>query len=208
LLLRHQATHSLAPLVKSHSLTWFGAALIERGGVNHYIAFHLPPKGLEGLEDIGGEALDAVPIESGVDGLVGSTAKAVKRLAAADGHTIAVDEPSTSDGSGGWLVARVIIGVVGAVLFVALIAGGFLLQRRRAPAQEAAPARSASPKSKPATQCVRPSETPEETSLAAYAATWGAKTEQGGDPEHYQERGAVGDRRESLVEPEHRIASV
>lgn len=57
LLLRHQATHSLAPLVKSHSLTWFEAAIVERGGVRRYEAYHLPAQGLEHLEDIGGEAV-------------------------------------------------------------------------------------------------------------------------------------------------------
>ena len=57
LLLRHQATHSLAPLVKSQSLTWFEAAIVERGGVRRYEAYHLPAQGLEHLDDIGGEAV-------------------------------------------------------------------------------------------------------------------------------------------------------
>jgi hypothetical protein len=78
LLLRHQATHSLAPLVKSHSLTWYEAALIERGGVMHYLAFHLPPKGLDELDDIGSQALREraqMLAERGLASLVGATAK-------------------------------------------------------------------------------------------------------------------------------------
>lgn len=78
LLLRHQATHSLAPLVKSHSLTWYEAALIERGGVQHYLAFHLPPKGLEDLDDIGAEALREraqTLAERGFGALVAATAE-------------------------------------------------------------------------------------------------------------------------------------
>jgi hypothetical protein len=57
LLLRHQATHSLAPLIKPNSLTLYEAAIIERGGVKDYVSCHLPPKGLDRLNDIGSTAL-------------------------------------------------------------------------------------------------------------------------------------------------------
>jgi hypothetical protein len=53
LLLRHQAAHSLAPLIKSHSLTLCEAAIVEQGGVKEYVSFHLPPKGIGGLSDVG-----------------------------------------------------------------------------------------------------------------------------------------------------------
>lgn len=59
MLLRHQATHSLAPLVKSVSLTWFLVALIEKGGVLGYQGHHLPPNGLQSLDDIRDEAVRA-----------------------------------------------------------------------------------------------------------------------------------------------------
>jgi hypothetical protein len=86
LLLRHQATHSLAPLIKSHSLTWYEAALIERGGVQHYLAFHLPPKGLEQLDDIGAEALRQraqTLVERGFGALVAATAELAALLVVA-----------------------------------------------------------------------------------------------------------------------------
>lgn len=51
LLLRHQATHSLAPIVEAHSLTWYEAGFIRDGGVIGYRAFHLPPRGLEDVQD-------------------------------------------------------------------------------------------------------------------------------------------------------------
>lgn len=57
LLLRHQTAHSLAPLIKSHSLTLYEAAIIERGGVNYYLSLHLPPKGLDKMSDIGSASL-------------------------------------------------------------------------------------------------------------------------------------------------------
>jgi hypothetical protein len=57
LLLRHQAAHSLAPLIKAHSLLLYEAALIERGGVMHYLSLHLPPKGLDRMKDIGAASL-------------------------------------------------------------------------------------------------------------------------------------------------------
>jgi hypothetical protein len=53
LLLRHQVAHSLAPLIKAHSLVLYEAALIERGGVTHYLSLHLPPKGLERMDNLG-----------------------------------------------------------------------------------------------------------------------------------------------------------
>jgi hypothetical protein len=86
LLLRHQATHSLAPLVKSHSLTWYEAALIERGGVMHYLAFHLPPKGLQDLDDIGSDALRAraqTLAKRGLALIVGATSELAALLPAA-----------------------------------------------------------------------------------------------------------------------------
>ncbi len=57
LLLRHQVAHSLAPLIKAHSLVLYEAALVESGGVTHYLSLHLPPKGLERMDDIGGASL-------------------------------------------------------------------------------------------------------------------------------------------------------
>lgn len=57
LLLRHQAAHSLAPLIKSHSLTLYEGAIIERGGVRYYESLHLPPKGLDKMSDIGSASL-------------------------------------------------------------------------------------------------------------------------------------------------------
>jgi hypothetical protein len=57
LLLRHQATHSLAPLIRSTSLTWYEAAFVEQGGVQRYVPYSLPPKGLDDLDDIGAQAL-------------------------------------------------------------------------------------------------------------------------------------------------------
>jgi len=57
LLLRHQTAHSLAPLIKAHSLLWYEAALIERGCVDHYLSCHLPPKGLDRMRDIGSASL-------------------------------------------------------------------------------------------------------------------------------------------------------
>jgi hypothetical protein len=57
LLLRHQATHSLAPLIDAPSLLLYEAAIIERGGVNHYLSLHLPPKGLQEMRDIGAASI-------------------------------------------------------------------------------------------------------------------------------------------------------
>jgi hypothetical protein len=89
----------------------------------------------------------AVPIRPGVEGLVDSTAEAVKRLAAADGHTIHVQKGNTGGGGGGsGAGSRLVIAVAGGVIIVALIAGGIVLQRRQSPAPEPAPA--ASPKAK------------------------------------------------------------
>ena len=76
--------------------------------------------------------VDSVPIKPGVDGLVDSTATAVKKLAAADGHTINV-QPSGGGGGGGLSgnETRLIIAVAGALLLAALIALPLLLRRRR-----------------------------------------------------------------------------
>jgi len=76
--------------------------------------------------------VDSVPIKPGVDGLVDSTATAVKKLAAADGHTIDV-QPSSGGGGGGLSGSetRLIIAVAGALLLAALIALPLLLRRRR-----------------------------------------------------------------------------
>ena len=86
LLLRHQATHSLAPLVKSQSLTWYEAVLIKRGGVWAYMAYYLPPKGLQDLDDIGGEALRAraqTLAERGLAVLIDATSELARLLPAA-----------------------------------------------------------------------------------------------------------------------------
>jgi hypothetical protein len=86
LLLRHQATHSLAPIVKSPSLTWAEAAIIEGGGVKYYEAFHVPPKGLDQLDDIGEEALRERAqhlAEKGLDALVNATVELAALLDAA-----------------------------------------------------------------------------------------------------------------------------
>lgn len=77
--------------------------------------------------------VDSVPIKPGVDGLVDSTATAVKKLAAADGHTIDV-QPSAAGGGGGGLSGnetRLIIAAAGALLLAALIVLPLLLRRRR-----------------------------------------------------------------------------
>ncbi len=77
--------------------------------------------------------VDSVTIEPGTSGLVNSTAEAVKKLAAADGHTIHV-QPSGGGGGGGGLSGnetRLIIAVGGALLLAALIALPLLLRRRR-----------------------------------------------------------------------------
>lgn len=57
LLLRNQVAHSLAPIINAHSLTWYEAALLENGGVRHYLACHLPTKGLDRMTDIGAQSL-------------------------------------------------------------------------------------------------------------------------------------------------------
>ena len=41
--LRHQRTHSLAPILESRALVWFEVAEVERGGVSHYAASSLEP---------------------------------------------------------------------------------------------------------------------------------------------------------------------
>ena len=76
--------------------------------------------------------VDSVKIKPGVDGLVNSTAETVKKLAAADGHRIAV-QPSGGGGGGGGsgIGTRLIIAVVGALLLAALIVLPLLLRRRR-----------------------------------------------------------------------------
>jgi hypothetical protein len=76
--------------------------------------------------------VDSVKITPGVDGLVNSTAEAVKKLAAADGHRIDI-QPSGGGGGGGGsgIGTRVIIAVAGAVLIAALIVLPLLLRRRR-----------------------------------------------------------------------------
>jgi hypothetical protein len=71
----------------------------------------------------------AVPIKPGVDGLVDSTAEAVKRLAAADGHPISVQKSGGGGGSG--IGTRLIIAVAGAVILAVVILLPLLLRRRR-----------------------------------------------------------------------------
>jgi hypothetical protein len=69
LLLRHQVAHSLAPIVKAPSLTWFEVAFIQKGGVTHYEAKHLPAAGLDEMSDIGTEALMARSVRIAEQGL-------------------------------------------------------------------------------------------------------------------------------------------
>jgi hypothetical protein len=70
--------------------------------------------------------LATVPIKPGADGLVESSADAVKKLAAADGHPIDVQRSGSSSSS-----ARIVIGVVGGLVLAAVIAAPLLLRRRR-----------------------------------------------------------------------------
>jgi len=80
--------------------------------------------------------VDGVRIEPGLDGLVDSTAAAVKRLAAANGHTIDVEKSGGGSGGGGgsgiglWLI----LAVAGALVLAALVLLPLLLRRRRAAA--------------------------------------------------------------------------
>ena len=77
--------------------------------------------------------LETVPIKPGVDGLVDSTAEAVKRLAAADGHTITVEKQPPDSG----LPVPVLAAGGGAILAVAVALGlGAVVvwRRRRRPA--------------------------------------------------------------------------
>jgi hypothetical protein len=72
--------------------------------------------------------LATVPVEPGLDGVVDSTAEAVKKLAAADGHPIAVEKSSSGDSG---VPTRLIIGIGGAVILAALVLVPVLLRRRR-----------------------------------------------------------------------------
>lgn len=92
LLLRHQVAHSLAPLIKAHSLTFYEAALIEGGGVRGYLSLHLPAKGLEGMADIGAASLReraTVRLEQGLKALV----KAMRSLATLLNETAELELP-------------------------------------------------------------------------------------------------------------------
>jgi hypothetical protein len=71
--------------------------------------------------------LASAPVQPGLDGLVDSTANAVKKLAAADGHPIAVEKSS----GGSSVPTRLIIGIAGAVILAALVLVPLLLRRRR-----------------------------------------------------------------------------
>ena len=73
--------------------------------------------------------IDSVTIQPGADGLVNSSAEAVKKLAAADGHQINVQKPSSGGGSGNG--TRIIIAVAGAVILIAILVVPLLLRRRR-----------------------------------------------------------------------------
>lgn len=72
--------------------------------------------------------LERLPIQAGTSGLVESTANAVKRLAAADGHTIDVQPSSSSSSS---TITRVLVGLAGVLLLAAIVAAPLLLRRRR-----------------------------------------------------------------------------
>jgi hypothetical protein len=78
------------------------------------------------------ELLETVPIKPGTDGLVDSTAEAVKRLAAADGITIDVQKQAPESD----LVPKVLIAGGGTVLLLAIALGVLVFWlRRRTPAQ-------------------------------------------------------------------------
>jgi len=70
--------------------------------------------------------LASVPIKPGTDGLVESTANAVKKLAATDGHPINVRRSGSSSSS-----ARILIAVAGGLVLAAVVAAPLLLRRRR-----------------------------------------------------------------------------
>jgi hypothetical protein len=74
LLLRHQIAHSLAPVVNYVSLTWFQRAIVERGGINHYMSHHLPARGLEQMTDVGDQALFGRSLRIAQSGLRALTA--------------------------------------------------------------------------------------------------------------------------------------
>jgi hypothetical protein len=74
---------------------------------------------------------NSVKIKPGVDGLVDSTAEAVKKLAAADGYRIDVQQTGGGGGGGSGIGTRLIIAVAGALLLAALIVLPLLLRRRR-----------------------------------------------------------------------------
>ena len=92
LLLRHQAAHSLAPLIKSHSLTLYEAAIIERGGVSYYESLHLPPKGLDKMSDIGSASLRERATRL-LDGGLRALASAMSELATLLDETAELEPP-------------------------------------------------------------------------------------------------------------------
>ena len=73
--------------------------------------------------------VDSVQIQPGVDGLVQSSADAVKKLAAADGHPINVQKPGGGGGSSNG--TRIIIAVAGGLILAAILVVPVLLRRRR-----------------------------------------------------------------------------
>jgi hypothetical protein len=76
--------------------------------------------------------LENVPIQPGVDGLVDSTAEAVKRLAAADGITINVQKQAAPSN----LLPYLLIAGGATVLILGLALGVVVLWRRRRPAEQ------------------------------------------------------------------------
>lgn len=61
--LRHLVAHSLAPILKAHSLTWWEQAIVREGRVVGAVSHHLPAEGTHGLADIGAEALLAQAVK-------------------------------------------------------------------------------------------------------------------------------------------------
>jgi hypothetical protein len=92
LLLRHQATHSLAPLTTAPSLLLFEEALLENGRVLAYFPFHLPPKGLEKMKDIGAASLRERATKLLERGLV-ALADATRHLATLLDETAELEPP-------------------------------------------------------------------------------------------------------------------
>lgn len=72
------------------------------------------------------QLLETVPIQPGIDGLVDSTAEAVKRLAAADGITITVEKQETGSN-----LLLILLAGGGALVVLGLVGGWIALVLRR-----------------------------------------------------------------------------